>query len=226
MSPQTIQLTPALREYLLQTSVHEHPLLERLRHETQQLEMARMQIAPEQGAFMGMLVELIGARRTLEVGVFTGYSALAVALALPADGVITACDVSVEWTAIAQRYFAQAGLSHKFDLRIAPAAHTLESLLAQGFANTYDFAFIDADKENYPAYFEYCLRLVRPGGLIAVDNVLWSGRVIDPSDQTPNTVGMRAFNQALFQDTRITLSMLPMGDGLTLARKRLPSARQ
>jgi len=179
-----------------------------------------MQIAPEQGQFMALLVQLIGAKKTLEVGVFTGYSSLSVALALPADSKIIACDVSEEYTAIARRYWQQAGVADKIDLRLAPAIETLDQLLAASVAQTFDFAFIDADKENYDAYYERCLQLVRPGGLIAIDNVLWSGRAADPLDQDQSTQAIRAFNEKLHDDERITLSLVPIADGLTLALKR------
>jgi len=182
--------------------------------------MGQMQIAPEQGQLMSLLVQLLGVRKALEVGVFTGYSALAVALALPPEGRLVACDVSEEYTAIARRYWAKAGVAHKIDLRIAPATDTLNQLIASGEAGSFDFAFIDADKSSYPTYFEQALELVRPGGLIAVDNVLWSGRVADPTIQDNRTQKIRGFNEALYNDDRIVLSMLPIADGLTLAMKK------
>jgi len=180
-----------------------------------------MQITPEQGQFMQLLLRTLGARRTIEIGVFTGYSALCTALALPADGQVIACDVSEEWTAIGRRYWLEAGVADKIDLRLSPAVETLDALLADGQAGQFDFAFIDADKDNYDAYYERCLQLVRPGGIIAVDNVLWHGDVIDPSKQDPDTVAIRALNRKLHLDPRIELSMLPMGDGLTVARRLL-----
>jgi caffeoyl-CoA O-methyltransferase len=195
-------------------------VLRRLRDETAALPNARMQIAPEQGQFMALLGRLMGARRCLEVGVFTGYSSLAVALALPDDGRIVACDVSEEWTAVARRHWSAAGVAHKIDLRLAPALDTLEGLLADGEAGTYDFAFLDADKENYLRYYELALELVRPGGLIVADNTLWSGRVADPANDEASTVGLRRFNEQLHRDGRVDLSLVPIGDGLTLARKR------
>ena len=200
--------------------MQEPEVLADLRQETAQHPMGQMQIAPEQGQFMALLVQLLGVKKALEVGVFTGYSALTVALALPTDGTLVACDTSEEYTAIAQRYWQRAGVTHKIDLRIAPAADTLGQLLAAGEANSFDFAFIDADKSNYPVYFELSLKLVRPGGLIAVDNVLWSGRVADPDTQDNRTKTIRAFNDALYQDERVVLSLLPIADGLTLAMKK------
>ncbi|MFO0545804.1 MAG: O-methyltransferase, partial [Pseudanabaena sp.] len=173
----------------------------------------------EQGQLMALLIQLIGAKKTLEVGVFTGYSSLSVALALPEDGKVIACDVSEEYTSIARRYWEKAEVTHKIDLHIAPAIQTLDRLLTEGQANTFDFAFIDADKENYDGYYERSLQLVRQGGLIAIDNVLWSGRVIDPEFQDADTLAIRALNEKLHQDERISLSLLPVSDGLTLALK-------
>ena len=182
--------------------------------------MGQMQIAPEQGQFMALLVELIGAKRTLEVGVFTGYSSLCVALALPPGGRIVACDSSEEWTAVARRYWREAGVDGKIDLRLGPAVETLDSLLAAGEAGRFDFAFIDADKTEYADYYERILELLRPGGLVAVDNVLWSGSVADPAKSDDDTVAIRAFNEKLLGDERVSLSLVPIADGLTLARKR------
>jgi caffeoyl-CoA O-methyltransferase len=178
-----------------------------------------MQVSPEQGQCLQLLVKLMGARRCLEVGVFTGYSSLCVALALPADGKIIACDVSVEWTDIARRFWQRAGIADKIDLRLAPALETLDGLLAEGQHGTFDFAFIDADKPNYWNYYERVYELVRSGGLIGFDNTLWSGRPADPSDHSENTVAIRNFNQKLHRDERVMISMLPIGDGLTLALK-------
>jgi predicted O-methyltransferase YrrM len=220
MSNKTLDLTEQLYDYLLSNSLREPELLAQLRQETAQHPMAQMQIAPEQGQFMALLVQLMGAKKTLEVGVFTGYSSLVVALALPADGKVTACDVSEEYTAIARRYWQAAGVADKIDLRIGPAVDTLDQLLAAGQAETFDFAFIDADKSNYWNYYERSLQLVRPGGLIVIDNVLWSGRVADPQVQDNRTESIRAFNAKLHQDPRITLSLVPVADGLTLALKR------
>ncbi|ABA21275.1 O-methyltransferase, family 3 [Trichormus variabilis ATCC 29413] len=220
MSAQTIGLDEQLYDYLLTNSVREPEILWKLRQETANHPNGRMQISPEQGQFMRLLVQLLGAKKTLEVGVFTGYSSLSVALALPDDGKIVACDVSEEFTAIARRYWQQAGVADKIDLRLAPALLTLDALLADGQAGTFDFAFIDADKENYDGYYERALQLVRPGGLIAIDNVLWSGRVADPQIQDESTRIIRALNQKLHDDERVTLSLVPIGDGLTLALKR------
>ncbi|WP_341530848.1 class I SAM-dependent methyltransferase [Nostoc sp. UHCC 0302] len=220
MSTQSIGLDNQLYDYLLATSVREPEILWKLRQETARHPRSGMQISPEQGQFMRLLVQLIGAKKTLEVGVFTGYSSLSVALALPADGKIIACDVSEEFTAIARRYWQQAGVADKVDLRLAPALKTLDALLADGQAETFDFAFIDADKENYDGYYERSLQLVRPGGLIAIDNVLWSGQVADPQIQDESTQAIRALNEKLHDDERITLSLVPIGDGLTLALKR------
>jgi predicted O-methyltransferase YrrM len=216
----TALLSDRLYEYLLSVSVREPDLLRQLREETAQMPQGRMQIAPDQGAFMGLLIQLMGAAKTLEVGVFTGYSSLCIALALPAEGKLVACDVSHKYTAIAQRYWQQAGVDSKIDLHIAPALETLDQLLAAGEANTFDFAFIDADKGNYDGYYERSLQLLRPGGLIAIDNVLWGGRVIDPSDQEAETLAIRALNEKLHKDLRISLSVLSISDGLTLALKR------
>jgi predicted O-methyltransferase YrrM len=219
MGKQTIGLEQNLYDYLLSVSLREPIILTQLRQETSQLPMSRMQISPEQGQFMALLVKLIGAKKTLELGVFTGYSSLVVALALPADGKIVACDVSEEYTSIARRYWQQAGVADKIDLHIAPALETLNNLLAAGEAGTFDFAFIDADKGNYENYYERSLELIRPGGLIAIDNVLWSGKVADPELQDNQTNKIRAFNRKLHQDSRITLSLVPIADGLTLAIK-------
>ena len=220
MSNRSLGLDERLYDYLLGASLREPDILRRLREETAGMPLAVMQIAPEQGQFMALLVELTGARRTLELGVFTGYSSLVVALALPADGHITACDVSEEFTAVARRYWAEAGVADKIDLRLAPALETLDKLLADGQAGTYDFAFIDALKTEYADYFERVIELLRPGGLAAIDNVLWDGRVADPDDTDEDTVAIRAFNEKLLGDQRVSLSLLPLADGLTLARKR------
>lgn len=220
MSNRTIVMNDALYEYLLGASLRDLPVLRRLREETAKHPRARMQISPEQGQFMQLLTKLMGARRCIEVGVFTGYSSLAVALALPADGHILACDVSEEFTAVARRYWKEAGVESKIELHLAPALETLDGRLKAGEAGRYDLAFIDADKSNYSGYYERILKLLRPGGLILVDNVLWSGAVMDKKDTSEDTVALRAFNIALHKDERIDLSMLPVGDGLTLARKR------
>jgi predicted O-methyltransferase YrrM len=222
MSNRTLTLNDQLYTYLLAHSVQEPDVLAALRQETAQHPMAEMQIAPEQGQFMALLVQLMGAKKALEVGVFTGYSALRVALALPPEGKLVACDVSEEYTEIARRYWEKAGVASKIDLRIAPAVDTLNQLMAEGQANSFDFAFIDADKSNYPTYYEQALQLVRPGGLIAIDNVLWSGQVADPTVQDTRTNAIRQFNEALYRDERIVLSLVPIADGLTLAMKRHP----
>jgi predicted O-methyltransferase YrrM len=216
----TNYLPDELYGYLLDVSLRESPIMQRLREETAALERARMQIGPEQGQFMALLVELIGARDVLEVGTFTGYSALAVARALPDDGRLIACDVSEEWTSIGRRYWEEADVAHKIDLRLAPAIETLDALLAEGRAATFDFAFIDADKTGYDAYYERALELIRPGGLIALDNTLWEGKVADPAITDADTEAIRAINKKLVGDERVTLSMVPIGDGVTLARKR------
>lgn len=219
MSKRTLHLTDQLYDYLLDVSLRESPALRRLRDETVQLPMARMQISPEQGQFMALLLRLMGARHTLEIGVFTGYSTLCAALALPDEGRIVACDVNPEWTSIAQRHWRDAGVAHKIDLRLAPAADSLNALVAQGQQNRFDFAFIDADKGNYGVYYETCLNLVRPGGLIAIDNVLWGGAVADPTANDEDTRAIRALNDKLHRDSRIELSLVPIADGLTLARR-------
>lgn len=220
MSNKTLGLDDRLYDYLLSRSLREPDILRQLREETAKHPESIMQIAPEQGQFMGLLVQLMGAKKTLEIGVFTGYSTLSIALALPSDGKIVACDVSEEYTAIARRYWQTAGVEHKISLQIGPALETLDKLLAAGESNSFDFVFIDADKENYLAYYERSLKLVRKDGLIAIDNVLWDGRVADPEVKDKNTEGIRLLNEKLSQDPRITLSILPIADGLTLALKR------
>lgn len=224
MTNQTLGLEKKLYDYLQSVSLREPEILTQLRQETAQHPMGKMQIAPEQGQFIALLVQLMGAKKTLEVGVFTGYSSLVVALALPPEGKVVACDVSEEYTAIARRYWQQAGVANKIDLHIAPALETLERLLAAGQAGTFDFAFIDADKSNYDGYYSLSLQLVRPGGLIAIDNVLWSGRVADPQVQDNRTKKMRALNEKLYQDLRVTVSLVPIADGLTLALKNPQSS--
>ncbi|MEI3651577.1 MAG: class I SAM-dependent methyltransferase [Dolichospermum lemmermannii FEM_B0920] len=219
MIKQTLGLEQSLYDYLLSVSLREPTILTQLRQETAQMPRSIMQISPEQGQFMALLVKLIGAKKTLEVGVFTGYSSLVVALALPADGKIVACDVSEEYTSVARRYWQQAGVADKIDLHIAPALETLDNLLTTGEAGTFDFAFIDADKSNYDNYYEQCLELIRPGGLIAIDNVLWSGKVADTEIQDNQTNKIRDLNRKLHEDSRITLSLVPIADGLTLAMK-------
>lgn len=219
MTRQTLPLDDSLYEYLLANSLREHPELAALREATRTHRRASMQIAPEQGQLMALLVKLLGARRTIEIGVFTGYSALAVALALPDDGRILACDVSDEYTRVAREYWQRAGVAHKIELVLAPAAQTLGARIAAGDAGTYDFAFIDADKTGYDGYYEQCLQLLRPGGLIAIDNVLWKGAVAGPAD-SDDTRALQALNAKLHRDERIDLALVPIADGLTLARKR------
>lgn len=217
MSSRSIGLSEDLHAYLLDVGVREPEVLRRLREETAALPMANMQIAPEEGATLAMLVRLLGARRVLEVGTFTGYSSTAMALALPADGRIVCCDVSREWTDIARRAWADAGVADRVELHLAPAMDTLNGLLAAGEAGTFDLAFIDADKGNYGNYYEAALQLVRRGGLIAIDNVLWSGRVADPSVSDEDTDAIRALNARIAADQRVDVAMLPVADGLTLA---------
>ena len=220
MANRTITLSDGLYDYLLDVSLREPDVLRRLREETAKIPAAAMQIAPEQGQFMALLVELMGARKAIEVGTFTGYSSLSVALALPPGGRLVACDVNEEWTDVARRYWAEAGVADRIDLRLAPALETLDGLIAEGEAGTFDFAFIDADKAGYDAYYERILTLLRPGGLVSVDNVLWSGRVIDTAKQDSDTRAIRAFNEKIHADPRVSLSLVPIGDGLTLARKK------
>ncbi|MGH6931509.1 MAG: class I SAM-dependent methyltransferase [Dongiaceae bacterium] len=220
MSKGCIEITEPLYDYVLRSSLREPPLLAELRGETAKLPMHQMQIAPDQGQFMGLLIEMLGARQAIEVGTFTGYSSLVVALAMPADGKIIACDLSLEYTAIARRYWARAGVAHKIDLKLAPALETLAELISAGRSDSFDFAFIDADKNNYDSYYEAVLKLLRPGGMVAIDNVLWNGTVIETDKNDEDTVAIRKLNAKLKDDARVTLSMVPIGDGLTLARKR------
>ena len=212
-------MNDALYEYLHRVSLRESGPQRRLREETAALEYSGMQISPEQGQLMRMLAGISGARRAIEVGVFTGYSALCVALALPEDGELIACDVSEEWTVIARRYWDEAGVAGRIRLELAPAGETLDALIGAGRAGDFDIAFIDADKTNYDLYYERCLELLRPGGLVLIDNVLWGGAVADEKDTSADTVALRALNEKLKDDSRIELCMLPVGDGLTLARK-------
>jgi predicted O-methyltransferase YrrM len=221
MSNQSIGLSDTLYQYLLANSVREPDILTKLRAETAQHPLANMQVSPEQGQLMGLLVQLIGAKKCLEVGVFTGYSSLVVALNLPDDGRLIACDVSDEFTSIATKYWQQAGVNDKIDLHIAPAIETLDRLLADGEAGTFDFAFIDADKNNYAAYYDRCFQLVRQGGLILVDNVLWYGKVADPAmSEDKRTQAIKHLNQQIYHDDRVQISLIPIGDGLTIARKK------
>ena len=220
MSRETLSLDETLLAYVQKVGVREDGDLAGLRAETAAHTMARMQISPEQGQFMMLLLELIGARKTFEVGTFTGYSAMCAAKAMGPTGRVVALDVSEEYTTVAQRHWGKAGVAGRIDLRLAPAADSLRAMQAAGEANTYDFAFIDADKTGYDAYYEHALKLVRPGGLIAIDNVLWGGKVADPSDTSEDTVALRALNAKIATDERVSLSLVPISDGLTLARKR------
>lgn len=220
MTSHAIKMTDRLYDYLLRVSLRDDPLLRRLRRETAKLPLGVMQIAPHQGQFMALLVELIGARQALEIGTFTGYSSLSVARALPPDGKLICCDVSESFTDIARRYWKEAGVDKKITLKLGPALRTLDALLADGQAGRFDFAFIDADKSNYRNYYERCLKLVRKGGLIAIDNVLWNGAVADKRKQDADTRAIRALNARLKNDRRVSLSLVPIGDGMTLARKR------
>lgn len=219
MSVRNIGLPDNVYEYLVAHAVRDSAIKRRLREETAKLPLGMMQIGPDQGQFMALLVELIGARRVLEIGTFTGYSALCVAEAMGPQGRMICCDISEEFTAIARRYWREAGIADRIDLRLGPATETLDKLLAAGEAGKFDFAFIDADKTSYDAYYERSLKLVRAGGLIAIDNVLWGGEVANPADQSEDTVAIRRLNDKLAKDNRITLAMVSIGDGLTLARK-------
>lgn len=219
MSNKTLPLSDFLYEYILSVSLREPEVLARLRAETLRQPLSVMLSAPEQGQFMALLVQLLGARRCLEIGVYTGYSTLWVALALPRDGSVLACDVSEAWTTIGRRYWEQAGVSVRINLRLAPALETLDHLLDTGQAGSFDFAFIDADKENYLHYYERTLRLLRSGGLMVIDSTLWSGDVADNTSQDAETRAIRALNQHIYTDQRVQMSLLPVADGLTLARK-------
>jgi predicted O-methyltransferase YrrM len=220
MTARTLNLDDSLYHYLLDVSLRETPLLKRLRDETQALPMARWQVAPEQGQFLALLVKLIGTRRVLEIGTFTGYSALCMAAALPEDGSLICCDMPGDYNATARRYWQEAGLSDRIDLRLAPALETLAELERQGWGGQFDLVFIDADKSNYPTYLEHALRLLRVGGLAVFDNTLWSGRVLEENPESADTRAIQALNRALKDDLRVDLSLLPLGDGLTLCRKR------
>jgi caffeoyl-CoA O-methyltransferase len=221
MTPRTLGLTDPLHEYLLQVGFREHPTLKQVREETAHLPGVQMLLAPEQAYFMGLLARILGVRRYLEIGTFTGYSALAIALALQPDGKVLTCEIDAEITKTAKRHWQQAGVADKIELRLGPALGTLDGLLAQGRRGGFDMAFIDADKENLLAYYERCHALVRAGGLILIDNTLWSGSVADDSDHEPSTEAVRGFNLAVHQDQRVEMVLLPIGDGLTLALKIL-----
>ncbi len=220
MSSSTIGLSNELRKYMLDVSFRDDEILKQLREETLKLKEAQMQISPEQGAFLSILTKILSAKKTLDIGVFTGYSSLVVARELPDDGLVVACDTSIEWTNIAKKYWKLAGVHNKVELCLSPAKVTLEKLIEDGQESTYDFSFIDADKINYQSYYENSLKLLKPGGIIAVDNVLWSGQVIDESDFEPATRAIRSFNEKLYQDDRVSISMVPIGDGLTLVYKK------
>jgi predicted O-methyltransferase YrrM len=223
MASRTEFISEKITEYIVAHSLRDSPLLAELRAETAKIPEAGMQIPAEQGQFLALLVNAIGARRCIEIGTFTGYSALCVALALPADGKLLCCDVSDEWTRVGKPYWERAGVAGKIELVIAPATATLDARLASGEAGGWDFAFIDADKPNYINYYERCLKLLRTGGLIVFDNTLWSGAVADDSDQTDSTVALRQLNDKLHHDERVSVSLLSIGDGVTLALKRQPS---
>jgi len=220
MGKESLGLAPQLYEYLLSVSLREAEVLTKLRQETSQHSSSIMQIAPDQGQFMAMLVKLLGAKKTLDIGVFTGYSSLVVALALPEDGKVVACDRDPRATEIARRYWQEAGVADKIELRLAPALDTLDQLIAGGESGSFDFAFIDADKRNYSNYYERALTLLRSGGMVAIDNVLWFGSAADPEDTDKRTIAIREFNQKLHQDHRVEISMLSIADGLTLALKK------
>ncbi|MFN7087737.1 MAG: class I SAM-dependent methyltransferase [Burkholderiales bacterium] len=219
MSRTTNALPDSIYQYLCAVSLREPAVLAELREVTRTLPRASMQLSPEEGQFIGLLVKMIGARKCLEVGVFTGYSSTCIALALPSDGKLIACDVSEEWTAIAHRYWEKAGVADKIDLRLAPGIEILDALLADGQAGTFDFAFIDADKGNYLNYYERALKLVRHGGLIGIDNTLWYGKPADPANHDPDTEAIREVNRRVHADARVMMSLVPIGDGLTLALK-------
>ena len=220
MSNQTISITDSIYKYLCENSLREDEVLSSLRAYTYRMEQRNMQISPEQGQFMQLLIKLMGANNTIEIGVFTGYSSLCVALALPLDGKIIACDISTKYTDIAKKYWKDANVRDKIDLRIGPALDTLQKLIDKGLSNTFDFSFIDADKINYDNYYELSLKLLRPGGLIAIDNVLWSGDVVDERINDIDTESIRSLNKKIYIDKRVDISILPIGDGLTLALKK------
>ena len=220
MSRSTIQVDDELLDYIREVSLRESDLKRELRAETADLEAANMQISPEQGQLMTLLARILGTNKAIEIGTFTGYSAICVAEAMPEEGQLIACDVDEEWTSIAREYWERAGLDDRIELHLRPALETIEGLKEEGEAATFDFAFIDADKENYDAYYEGCLDLLRPGGLVGIDNVLWSGRVADPDEQEESTQAIRALNDKIGDDERVDVSLVPIGDGLTLARKR------
>jgi len=220
MANQSIGLSADVYDYLLSHGLREPDILQQLRAATEKEELSVMRSAPEQGQFMAMLLRLMGAKRILEIGTYTGYATLWMALALPDDGKVVSCDISKQWTSVGQRFWATAGVKHKIDLRLQPALTTLQTLLDDGAQESFDFAFIDADKINYQAYFEACLQLIRPGGLVVIDNVLWGGSVLEVSNREDSTKAIRTFNQNLHEDQRVDIVMLPVADGITLAQKR------
>lgn len=220
MTDKTLNFTPELYEYFQRVSLRESQVLKDLRIITHKMSMSQMQISPEQGQFMAFLVELMGAKKTLDIGVFTGYSAMVVAQALPEDGKVIACDINVEWTRMAKQYWEKGEVLHKIELRLQPAVDTLRALLDEGQGGTFDFVFVDADKANYAVYYELGLELLRVGGVMAVDNVLWSGRVADLGVVDEKTRVIREFNEKVLGDERVSLSMVPLGDGVTVVRKR------
>jgi len=220
MSDVTINFTTELYKYFQKYSIREPEVLKNLREQTNTMSMGHMQVSPEQGQLMRLLIELMGAKKTLDIGVFTGYSSLSVALALPEDGKVIALDANTEWTKIAQKYWEEAGVSKKIDLILGKALLTLDDLIAKGESGTFDFSFIDADKVNYLNYYERSLQLLRPGGLVGIDNTLWYGRLADPEVNDTNTRKIREFNEFVLNDDRVTMSLVPIGDGLTLVRKK------
>ncbi|HVR68650.1 MAG TPA: class I SAM-dependent methyltransferase [Verrucomicrobiae bacterium] len=220
MANRSIQITEQLYDYMIANSVREPKILADLRAETSKLPMAMMQIGPEQGQFMALLVRLIGAKNIVEVGTFTGYSSLAMALALGKDARITCCDISEEFTAVARKYWAKAGVADRIELKLGPAADSLQAMLKEGAKGKVDFAFIDADKTNYETYYDLVLQMLRPGGLLAIDNVLWGGDVANPKKKDEDTEAIRRINKKVHADERVDVSLVPIGDGLTLARKR------
>ncbi|MGI9517291.1 MAG: class I SAM-dependent methyltransferase [Pirellulaceae bacterium] len=219
MSSTHYAITPEIAQYIRSVSLHEPAVLRQLREETEQLDDAVMQVSPELGQFIRLLIRLIGAKNILELGVFTGYSSLSMALAIPDDGSIIACDVSDEWTRIARRYWQQAGVDHKIDLRLAPALETLETLQLAD-QDSFDLIFLDADKVNYGAYYEMCIELLRSNGLLLIDNTLWEFKVAIPEIVDPETNAIQGLNRRIHQDERVEASMLLFGDGLTVVRKR------
>lgn len=220
MTRTTLAMTEALYQYYLDNSLREDPVLTKLRAETDKLSAAKMQIAPEEGQFLSFIVQLLGAKRTLDIGTFTGYSSLVVAMAMPEAGKVIACDINREWTNIAKKYWQLAGQAQKIELRLNDALNTLEDLIEKGETNSFDFAFIDADKKNYAAYYDLSVELIRPGGVIAIDNVLWDGRVANLFDTDENTQAIRNLNKKVFSDSRVFITMIPIADGLTLVRKK------